>query len=462
MSGTQKTVACGKTGGASPQTPDFGHPTKRRSPMKKHAYRAVPIAVVNIPRLVELLGGERVAVGVDMAKKDLFAVFMDERRQEHITVSWKQPQDNLLMLGLLDALTEVEARVEVAMEPTSTYGDPLRFALLARGVPVFRVSPKRCHDAAEVFDGVPSRHDPKSAEIIARLHLGDCSEPWPLRTDEERELGAAIRTMAMFDDQEQRDVGRLEAQLARHWPEVTRLLKLTSATLLEVLSTFGGPADVAASETKARKLMRQVGRHFLTDDKIDDVIRSARRSHGVPMLAQERSALMALARDTRRASKAADRAHKRVEQLSQGRDSTNAMGATVGQVTAAVLVTEAGDPWKFASPAAYVKAYGLNLTEISSGKHKGELSISKRGSGMARRYLFLASLRLIERDGLVRSWYHKRLRRNGGKKKKGVVAVMRKYARALWHVARGAVFDSRLLFDAVKLAWVPADAPELA
>ena len=122
--------------------------------MKKRVYRAIPIHLVNIPRLVELFSGERVAVGVDMAKEDLFAVFMDERRQVHVTVSWKQSQDTLAVVGLLDTLTEAGARVEVAMEPTGTYGDPLRFALLARGLPVFRISPKRCHDAAEVFDGV--------------------------------------------------------------------------------------------------------------------------------------------------------------------------------------------------------------------------------------------------------------------------------------------------------------------
>lgn len=430
--------------------------------MKKHVYRATPIHLVNIARLVELFSGERVVVGVDMAKEDLFAVFMDERRQVHVTVSWKQPQDNLAVLDLLDTLSSAGARVEVAMEPTSTYGDPLRFAVLARGLPVFRVSPKRCHDAAEVFDGVPSRHDAKSAEIIARLHLDDCSEPWPLRTDDERELAAAIRTMVMFDDHVQRNVSRLEAQLARHWPEVTRLLKLKSATLLELLSTFGCPAKVAASETKARELMRRVGRHFLAADKIDDVIISARRSQGMPMLAMERLALIELARDTRRAEKAAKKARQTVEQLSQGLESTSHMGAVIGRATAAVLVSETGDPRQFASPAALVKALGLNLVEISSGKHKGELSISKRGSGMARRYLYLGALRLIAGDGLARAWYRERLRRNGGKKKMGVVAVMRKYARALWHVARGAVFDSSLLFDASKLGFVPADAHQPA
>ncbi len=145
--------------------------------------------------------------------------------------------------------------------------------------------------------------------------------------------------------------------------------------------------------------------------------------------------------------------------MSRALASTSHMRTVVGQATAAVVVSEAGDPTQFTSPAAYLKATGLNLAERSSGKHKGALKISKRGSSLARRYLFLAALRLIQRDPLVRAWYAKRLRRNGGVKLKGVVAVMRKLVRALWHVARGAVFDSALLFDASKLAVAPAAAP---
>ncbi len=141
------------------------------------------------------------------------AAFIDERRQVCVIVSWKQPQETQLLVRLLEALHEAGARVEVAMEPTGTYGDPLRFALLARGLPVFRVSPKRSHDAAEVYDGVPSWHDRKSAALIAKLHLDGASEPWPLRSDDERGLAAAIRTMGMFDDQ--RPTNGLEAPRGR-------------------------------------------------------------------------------------------------------------------------------------------------------------------------------------------------------------------------------------------------------
>jgi transposase len=45
--------------------------------------------------------------------------------------------------------------------------------------------------------------------------------------------------------------------------------------------------------------------------------------------------------------------------------------------------------------------------EKSSGKTKGGLHITKRGPGIARLFLYLAALRLIQRDRIIRAWYAK-------------------------------------------------------
>ena len=58
--------------------------------------------------------------------------------------------------------------------------------------------------------------------------------------------------MEIYDDAYYRNINRLESLLARHWPEVTQHLKLTSATLLELLIVFGGPDRVAAEGISRR------------------------------------------------------------------------------------------------------------------------------------------------------------------------------------------------------------------
>lgn len=131
--------------------------------------------------------------------------------------------------------------------------------------------------------------------------------------------------------------------------------------------------------------------------------------------------------------------------------------ATVGDVTSAVLVAGGLAPEKYAAPRAFQKALGLNLKERSSGKKKGQLCITKRGDSLARKVLYLAVLRLIQSDDVVRAWYLAKVRREGDKRKMlAVVAVMRKVALALWHVGRGSPFDARKLFDVRRLEVVHA------
>lgn len=83
----------------------------------------------------------------------------------------------------------------------------------------------------------------------------------------------------------------------------------------------------------------------------------------------------------------------------------------------------------------------------SSGNHLGRLSITKRGSPVVRHYLYLAALRLIRNDPRVAAWFRERGGFRGGHKLVAIVAVMRKLIRALWHVARGTLFDSSKLLD---------------
>ena len=70
---------------------------------------------------------------------------------------------------------------------------------------------------------------------------------------------------------------------------------------------------------------------------------------------------------------------------------------------------------------------------------------------MARRWLFLATLRWLKADPIARAWYLRKVRTNGGVKLKAVIALMRKLLAALYHVARGATYDPYRLFDTRRL-----------
>jgi hypothetical protein len=121
---------------------------------------------------------------------------------------------------------------------------------------VLRVSPKAAHDYAAIFDGTPSQHDGKDAAVVAELAALGQAAAWPyqVRPGWEQELAYWVDWL-----EAQRQVlvlwaGRLEGLLARHWPEATRVLRLTQARLLRALAHYGGPAALAADGQAAARL----------------------------------------------------------------------------------------------------------------------------------------------------------------------------------------------------------------
>jgi len=89
-------------------------------------------------------------------------------------------------------------------------------------VPVFRVSTKHTHDAAEPFDGVPSMYDAKAAQVLAWLQLQKRSKPWPIKSDEARDVAAAADSYEFYNAQLMACLGRLEARAGATLPGAPR------------------------------------------------------------------------------------------------------------------------------------------------------------------------------------------------------------------------------------------------
>ena len=200
--------------------------------------------------------------------------------------------------------------------------------------------------------------------------------------------------------------------------------------------------------------MVRVGGSLLSLDKVDRVIAAARATTGTKASEGERALLIALATETNRQRKLAAAARKTVEELGLKHDGVQRVGEVLGKASAAVLFVESGDPSLYRSADAYTKSLGLNLKIKNSGKpaDQGRLKITKRGAPRARFTLYMAVLRLIQHEPRFKAWYGRKVERDSGKMKlKAVVALMRKLAKAIWHVSRGTPFDSSKLFDDTRL-----------
>jgi len=415
--------------------------------MSKRRYHCVDCKRVDWSALGAQVAGARTVFAVDVAKNAFVAAVQSEPERTLLRVKWRHPQQSGELLAGLEALVAAGAKLEVVMESSGVYGDALRWQFEQRGMAVYRVSAKHVHDSAEIYDSVPSVHDAKACELIAKLHWEGRSRAWAVATPERRALLACTCQLAWLKDRAQRERNRFEALLARHWPEAETLLGLGSVALLRLLATYGSPAQIAALAPQAGALLRESGGAFLAQEKIELLIASAEHTLGMPCIAEERVLLRHQAEEVLNANRAVHAAERALVKAVPAARAATPLNKVLGPVTGAVLLATQGNPEDYPSAESYCKGFGLNLKERSSGKHKGQLKITKRGPATARFYLYFAALRLLRRDPVIKQWYAAKTARAGAVKRKTVIELMRKLAKAAWHQAHGRDFDVNRLVN---------------
>jgi transposase len=107
----------------------------------------------------------------------------------------------------------------------------------------------------------------------------------------------------------------------------------------------------------------------------------------------------------------------------------------IGKTTVAGLIGEIGDFSQFHSIPQITKMAGLNLFEMSSGKHQGIRRISKRGRSLLRKLLYFAALNTVRKGGIMHGRYQSYLHR-GMPKTKALIAIARKLLRILFALVR--------------------------
>ena len=243
--------------------------------MSSKAYRATRVNEVNWEQLARGKEGLGVTLGIDVGKFDLWVIcrWADGRFERPWRV--KNPWEIPTLVGVLKQV-KADRKLVVALEPSGTYGEALRQALGDNGIEVQRVGTKASHDYAEIFDGVPSQHDGKDAAVVAELAELGKAKPWAYEAADswEEELAYWVEEMVAQRQMLMPWQGRLEGLLARHWPEASQVLKLSSGTLLRIMKRYGSPQALAADGDAATQLARW-GRSLLSSAKIEELLTGA-------------------------------------------------------------------------------------------------------------------------------------------------------------------------------------------
>jgi transposase len=419
---------------------------------KQRTYQAARVQQVRVEELLPMLAAGCI-VALDVAKQK-FVVAVATLAGELVKLfRFEHPTETGEFLRVVAGLRGGVAlgKLVAAMEPTGTYGDAIRHQLVEAGVPVFMVSPKRTHDSQELFDNVPSLHDPKSAVLIAKLHAMGLSTEWKAPPPTRLRLRALVELRQHEQHSAERCYGRMEGVLSRHWPELGQWMDVREQkSALCLLTKYPSPARVSSDPEGVKSLLRGVSRGRLSSEAVAGVLAGAGATLGVPTTPEEELVIRTLARQALDARERADELEHAMLAMRKDDEVLSRLGSWMGTYTAAVVITMC-DPRQYTTARQLEKACGLNLREKSSGEHQGRLTITKRGPGLVRQVLYMLALRMIQESDAVRAWYRRRRGYTEESKQRAVVAVMRKLVRAAFHVAKGNAFDAGKLFDLRRL-----------
>ncbi len=334
------------------------------------------------------------------------------------------------------------AEILVGIEFAGNYGFTFAHYLHQLGFPIVSVLPSNTKRWKEVVHNLNLKTDAKDALGIADLVAQGNFVTFPFLESAYAELRYLVSARDRLQTLRKGSITRLRTVLEVVFPEFegyfSTVIKRTPLALLEA---FPGPDDLLqAPKRRVLAVLKQASRGHLGAAARAQLTDLARHTLALPIgqgvlkaeigLLVERYRLF-----TRQIRQIEERMVRALEGLPESGPLLSI--PMVAPVTAAAFLGAIGNPQAYESSRQILRLAGLTLTERSSGVHKGEPHISKRGRpGLRAMAYFLAVRHLSKKGGLFRAEYDALMARNGGKPHKALVAIARRLLRIMFSVAR--------------------------
>lgn len=330
--------------------------------------------------------------------------------------------------------------IVVGFESTGSYGEPLQHFLMKRSVTLVQVNPMHTKRLKELQGNSPNKTDRKDPRVIADIielgHALTVIIPEGVAAELRRLTHArervSRRRTALFNQ-----IQDLVFIIFPEFLQVIKDIKILSAQYL--LRHYPCPEEVVQCGLENLSfILRRISRGKLKEERVQALYAAAEHSVG---LQEGRRAILLEMQEILSGIESADKFILKVEQemaallpeIPYSHSILSLKG--IGEVTAAGLIGEVGDLGKFHTLSEVMKLAGLNLFEISSGKHKGNRHISKRGRSLLRKILFFAALNTVRTGGVMYATYQRHLGK-GMPRIKALVAVERKLLGILFALVR--------------------------
>lgn len=392
---------------------------------------------------LEPVNEKTLIVAIDIGKSVHYAYFRAPQGQEIKPFSVRNRKRDFEALWNKIVHYKEKQKLEtivIGFESTGSYAEPLAYYLAQRPVHLVQINPMHTKRIKELTDNSPHKTDRKDPRIIADvIALGHAltvvipegSAAELRRLIQARERAVKMRTII---------TNQLHHMIDLLFPEFSQVMKnIKTKSALYVLRNYPTPEGIVFLGLESLSLvLKKISHGKMQQQKVIRLFEAAQRSVGIHEgkegMLLEMEHLVSETDHTRHfIDQLEEKIYYHLSRISYSHQMLSLKG--MGPVTIAGLIGEVGDFSKFRTISEIMKLAGLNLYEVSSGRHRGQRHISKRGRSLMRKLLFFAAIKTVRSNGVMHSKYQEMLDR-GMPKVKALVAIARKLLRILFALAR--------------------------
>lgn len=391
---------------------------------------------------IKTINGKTLIVALDIGKKVHYGYFRTPKNEDvqpfpfyNSAHSFNEFWQKLCSFKKRHMLDEVV----IGFESTGPYAEPITHYLRKKPLRLVQVNPLHTKRIKELTGNSPNKTDKKDPRVIADvISLG---HSLTVVVPE----GAAAQLRRLTHARER----AMERRTAMHnqlqdlvfiiFPELGDIIKPSTKTGMYLIKNYPDPERLVCLGNKEFcKIVRSISRGKFDIDRIEKLYQAAKESVGIKQgkesILLEISHLVFNIENENRYIKSLEKQMILfLEKIPYSHSILSIKG--IGNITVAGLIGEVGDFRKFKTISEVIKLAGLDLFEISSGKHKGKHRISKRGRALMRKFLFFAAINAVKSHGIMHTRYQKMLD-NGTPKIKALIAISRKLLRIVFALAR--------------------------
>ena len=395
---------------------------------------------------IEAITEKTLVIGIDVGSETHYARAFDHRGFEYSKKAFQFSNDEAGFESLQEWILDIKEKHEKenvvpGMEPTGHYWFNLGKYLQDKDMKPVLVNPHHVKKSKELDDNNPTKNDRKDPKVIAGLvKEGRYMIPYLPEG-----VYADLRSVSNIRFQLQSELTRIKNRISRwfniYFPEykkvygnpeaISGILILKQAPLPKDIQALGvegvnriwRDAKCRAVGIKRAKILVEAAEHSIGSK--EGVI-AARME--IQMLLEDYESRIT------RLQEVMALIEELVGKIPMAEKLLEIKG--VGLKTVSGFLAEVGDISRFSNPKELQKLAGLALVENSSGKHKGETTISRRGRKRLRYLLFEVAMSLVSKNREFASLHHYYTTRkvNPLKKMQSLMAVAAKVIRVFYAI----------------------------